>query len=530
MPNVAQLTLISTATTNTSFIVVDNQLTRRISYNTFKNQILSAVAGMGYVGTTGPTGPSGPLGPSGPAGITGPTGAVGPTGPSGGPPGPTGAAGITGPSGPAGITGPSGPSGPAGPSGPSGGPSGPQGPQGPTGPQGPQGVTGPKAGVEYIFSALTPMSNPGSGNLRYNASVISSVTTIAISITDNNSNDQTDWLGSLDDSTSVSSRGFLYVTDRNGTGTNITNIFRISGTATNQTTYFEVPVNYLSGQLPSPSSVLALIFQPTGDKGDPGGPQGPTGPLGPTGPSGGPSGPQGPRGPQGPQGPRGFQGDPGVTGPTGPEGPTGPSGGPSGPQGPQGPTGITGPTGVTGPTGAIGPQGPSGPEGPTGPGVPVGGTTGQALIKLSNTNYDTGWGTVSGGGGSGTGLGSRTTASTVTNSLSVGFSATTHVVGFRSYVLSKVQTSVPAWVRIYTDSASRSSDLTRAEGNDPIPGAGIIAEVITTSGALTQLITPGVVGFNNDSPTTSTIYLQVTNKHTGASTVSVSLVLLQLEA
>ena len=97
-------------------------------------------------------------------------------------------------------------------------------------------------------------------------------------------------------------------------------------------------------------------------------------------------------------------------------------------------------------------------------------------------------------------------------------------------MLSKVQTSVPAWVRIYSDSASRTSDLTRAEGNDPIPGAGIIAEVITTAGALTQLITPGVVGFNNDAPTTSTIYLQVTNKHTGASTVSVSLVLLQLEA
>lgn len=33
--------------------------------------------------------------------------------------------------------------------------------------------------------------------------------------------------------------------------------------------------------------------------------------------------------------------------------------------------------------------------------VPAGGTTGQALIKNSNTNHDIGWGTVSGGGGGG---------------------------------------------------------------------------------------------------------------------------------
>jgi hypothetical protein len=36
-------------------------------------------------------------------------------------------------------------------------------------------------------------------------------------------------------------------------------------------------------------------------------------------------------------------------------------------------------------------QGPAGPAGATGAGVPIGGTTGQALIKLSATNYDTAW-------------------------------------------------------------------------------------------------------------------------------------------
>lgn len=46
---------------------------------------------------------------------------------------------------------------------------------------------------------------------------------------------------------------------------------------------------------------------------------------------------------------------------------------------------------LAGPQGPTGPTGPKGSYGPTGPGVPSGGTTGQVLSKLSNTNFDTGW-------------------------------------------------------------------------------------------------------------------------------------------
>ena len=70
--------------------------------------------------------------------------------------------------------------------------------------------------------------------------------------------------------------------------------------------------------------------------------------------------------------------------------------GPAGAQGPAGATGATGATGAQGPAGATG---ATGATGAAGQGVPVGGTTGQALVKLSGTNYDTGWTTVSGGGG-----------------------------------------------------------------------------------------------------------------------------------
>ncbi len=93
----------------------------------------------------------------------------------------------------------------------------------------------------------------------------------------------------------------------------------------------------------------------------------------------------GPRGAQGPAGPAG-----------GPEGPQGPEG-PAGPIGPQGPQGIQGPQGPTGAGGAQGPKGDTGntgATGATGAGVVAGGTTGQALLKIDGTDYNTQWSTI----------------------------------------------------------------------------------------------------------------------------------------
>jgi hypothetical protein len=42
----------------------------------------------------------------------------------------------------------------------------------------------------------------------------------------------------------------------------------------------------------------------------------------------------------------------------------------------------------------VGVQGAAGPSGSPGPGFPVGGTTDQVLLKLSDADYDTTWGTV----------------------------------------------------------------------------------------------------------------------------------------
>lgn len=189
------------------------------------------------------------------------------------------------------------------------------------------------------------------------------------------------------------------------------------------------------------------------------GPQGPAGATGATGPAGpagadgapgatgatGPQGPEGPKGDTGATGPAGPKGDPGVAGadgvsptarveqtgenqvtiyvtdsngttsavlngeagPAGPEGPQGPAGekgdtgerGPIGPEGPQGPIGETGAQGQEGPQGPIGETGPKGDQGPAGPGVPAGGTAGQVLTKVDETDYNTEWKDASGGGG-----------------------------------------------------------------------------------------------------------------------------------
>jgi hypothetical protein len=63
--------------------------------------------------------------------------------------------------------------------------------------------------------------------------------------------------------------------------------------------------------------------------------------------------------------------------------------GPSGISNLPGPTGPTGPIGITGPTGA--PSSVTGPTGPSGAGVAAGGSAGQFLYKLTDSDYETGW-------------------------------------------------------------------------------------------------------------------------------------------
>jgi hypothetical protein len=129
----------------------------------------------------------------------------------------------------------------------------------------------------------------------------------------------------------------------------------------------------------------------------------------------------------------------------------------------------------------------------------------------------------------GSGLETRTTAVGTTGSLASLASADLNITGFKGYVLLKIQTSVAAWVRLYTDGTSRTADAGRLEAVDPDPGAGVIAEVITTGGQ-TILMSPAVMGFNNETVPTTTIPCRVTNKSGSSAAVTVTLTLIKIEA
>ena len=124
------------------------------------------------------------------------------------------------------------------------------------------------------------------------------------------------------------------------------------------------------------------------------------------------------------------------------------------------------------------------------------------------------------------GLQTRQTAS-VTQSIANNTAANVSIATAKGFVLYSIETSHAAWVTLYTDTTSRTNDATRLETTDPTPGSGVLSEVITT-GAVTQLITPGTICFNSGS--VATTYAKIVNKSGSTANVQVILTFLQLEA
>jgi hypothetical protein len=109
-------------------------------------------------------------------------------------------------------------------------------------------------------------------------------------------------------------------------------------------------------------------------------------------------------------------------------------------------------------------------------------------------------------------------------------SASLNITGFKSYTLYRIQTSVAAWVRLYSNAAARSADLTRISTVDPSFDAGVLAEIITTASSKSVYFTPAVAGYNTESTVTRNIPITVTNKSGASANVIVTLTLLQTEA
>jgi hypothetical protein len=123
----------------------------------------------------------------------------------------------------------------------------------------------------------------------------------------------------------------------------------------------------------------------------------------------------------------------------------------------------------------------------------------------------------------------RTTASGSTTNIANDASQNITISVAKAYALLKIETSHASWVTLYTDTTSRTSDSSRAQTTDPLPGSGVIAEVIT-SGAATQIITPGTIGWNNDSTPSSNVYLKIVNKSGSTASITVTLTYIQMES
>ena len=143
-------------------------------------------------------------------------------------------------------------------------------------------------------------------------------------------------------------------------------------------------------------------------------------------------------------------------------------------------------------------------------------------------SYDgTNW--VNSTAGSGTNLQARTTAQASTGNILDGASSNIQITAVKTYALLKIQTSHAAWVTLYTNIPSRSADASRNETTDPLPGTGIIAEVITSDGAV-QDITPGTIGWNDDTTPSTNLYAKVVNKSGSTANITVTVHYVQIEA
>ncbi len=135
---------------------------------------------------------------------------------------------------------------------------------------------------------------------------------------------------------------------------------------------------------------------------------------------------------------------------------------------------------------------------------------------------------VNGAASSASGLEARTTAQATAAGLANGGNADLTITAAKTYALHAIQTSHAAWVTLYTDTTSRTNDAVRNETTDPLPGAGVIAEVITSDGSK-QRITPGTIGYNDESTPTTDAYIKVVNKSGNTQDVTVTLHFVKLE-
>ena len=124
---------------------------------------------------------------------------------------------------------------------------------------------------------------------------------------------------------------------------------------------------------------------------------------------------------------------------------------------------------------------------------------------------------------------SRGVVSGTTGSLAQNAIGNITITGHKSYLLMNVGLSTAGWFRLYTDSASRTSDASRSVGEDPAAGSGVIAEVVTTGLSTSIKVSPFVPGGNMDSTPSTNMYVAIKNLSSTTQAIAANLTILKLE-
>jgi hypothetical protein len=135
---------------------------------------------------------------------------------------------------------------------------------------------------------------------------------------------------------------------------------------------------------------------------------------------------------------------------------------------------------------------------------------------------------------------SRTVVSGGSTAIADGATANFEIEAFKSYSMMRVgiltgnNTVNPngnhnAWLRIYTDSTSRTNDANRPQGVDPAANSGVIAEAVSDANNTNFIYSPFVMGGNLDEPATNTMYCSIGNFSGVTTAINVEITLLQLE-
>lgn len=142
---------------------------------------------------------------------------------------------------------------------------------------------------------------------------------------------------------------------------------------------------------------------------------------------------------------------------------------------------------------------------------------------LGNGAFLTG---VTSSGGAG---GARSNVTVGTGTVANAATTTTNALMAKGYALYKITTSAAAWVRVYTSTTTMAADSGRPITTDPLPGAGVIAEAITT-GANVVLMSPAAVGFNDNATVSTAIPVSITNLSGSSTNVQVTFTYIGLES